>query len=288
MTETTPLINKKVIVKLIDRPFMKIKNKDHLVSNGFHDDAKKYLTCPLNDNGKGYKKVLTDEEQSYFEELFALDKGAMSPYKREDNYWDTFEVCLEKKDNYLHLDKPEDFIKYKVLLANKMICPSLKELEENHKATYIFVIITEDEVNYQEKETYDLTSKAYKLLGKLEDNKDKLKVILEAIECKHFTNVSIDFLRNKINVILKNDNKNINTKLFIKYAEDKYLDHKVFIRKCLDNGVLANKGGLYYTIDTNQPLSDGNNESTLENAAIYLANPKHQDLYLKLKAKLEA
>ena len=67
----------------------------------------------------------------------------MSMYKKENNFWsDAYpnginSVTLHKQDNYFDLSNPVDYIKYKILLANKnLIAPSLQVLEDRPKATY--------------------------------------------------------------------------------------------------------------------------------------------------------
>ena len=65
--------------------------------------------------------------------LWGLEYNALSIYKKVDNFWDDANeigiarVRLIKQDNYFDLANPEDFIKYKILLANKdFIAPSLR------------------------------------------------------------------------------------------------------------------------------------------------------------------
>ena len=64
----------------------------------------------------------------------------MSIYKKENNFWSDANpnginsVTLHKQDNYFDLSNPVDYIKYKILLANKnLIAPSLQVLEDNNQ-----------------------------------------------------------------------------------------------------------------------------------------------------------
>lgn len=288
MKEFNPLINKKVVVKIVEKAFLNITNQKHTLANGMHENSKRSFVVPVNANGT-YKSILTKEEQDFFEEYFNLEKGDMSVHKKNDNYWDDKNVVLGKFDNYLYLNNAEDYIKYKILLANdQVICPSMEDLHKRPKATYMYVLQSDEEIEKINRETTDLTLKAHLLLGKLQDEKDKLRVIIEELEGKPFaTTVSSSKLLDKMISILKSDKNLVMTKHFIKLCEDKLLDHKVFFRRCVDNSLVANKGSMYYTMDNNMPLCENGQEPTFEKAVMFLANPKHQDLYLKLKAKLE-
>lgn len=58
-----------------------------------------------------------------------LPYNALSIYKKEDNYWDNYQVRLGKGETPLNLSNPNDYINYKVLLANRdFIAPSLEAL----------------------------------------------------------------------------------------------------------------------------------------------------------------
>ena len=64
-----------------------------------------------------------------------LEYNALSVHKKVDNFWDDSndvgisKVRLTKQDTILDLTSPEDYIKYKILLANKdFIAPSLQAL----------------------------------------------------------------------------------------------------------------------------------------------------------------
>ena len=65
-----------------------------------------------------------------------LEYNALSVYKRENNFWDDSndigisKVALRKQDNYFDLSKPEDYIKYKILLANKNFIAASPQVPE--------------------------------------------------------------------------------------------------------------------------------------------------------------
>ena len=63
-----------------------------------------------------------------------LEINALSIYKKEDNYWENYRIRLTKQDTTLDLSYPEDFIKYKVLLANtNNIAKNVETLQDKPK-----------------------------------------------------------------------------------------------------------------------------------------------------------
>ena len=106
------------------------------------DSAVKTFTVPRLSSGM-YVNVLTDDEKACLEQIMNLEYNALSIYKKTDNFWDDSNdqaisrVRLTKQDNYLNLSDPEDYIRYKILLANKnYIAPSLEALQDAPKASY--------------------------------------------------------------------------------------------------------------------------------------------------------
>nr|DAU83986.1 MAG TPA: hypothetical protein [Crassvirales sp.] len=105
-----------------------VTNPKHILYGGMAENAVKYFTVPQLESGK-LVNVLTDDEKNFLEEIMGLEYNALSIYKKENNYWHNRQVRLLKQDNILDLSDPEQYIKYKILLANKdEIAPSLQVL----------------------------------------------------------------------------------------------------------------------------------------------------------------
>ena len=213
--------------------------------------------------------------------LWGLEYNALSIYKKVDNFWDDANeigiarVRLIKQDNYFDLANPEDFIKYKILLANKdFIAPSIKVLQDMPKVTYQFVIIAEGEETKSAKDNMSFTMRAYKEFGKVEDNIDILRTIVETIDGRPTApTVKLEFLQTKINNLIQADSK-----MFCSVITDPALETKVLIKRAIEAGIISNRGNyLYYKVD-NTPLCETNEEPTLNIAAKYLNSPKRQDL----------
>lgn len=283
------LRNERVIVRFVPRPNEKITDKKHELYGRMAGQSARTISTPMLASTGTYVNVLTDKEKDFLEHIMGLEKNALSIYRKVDNYWDdsntqgASKVILKKQDNYLNLADPEDYIKYKILLANKdLIAPSLKALEENRKATYQFVIIEEGEDTKAAKNSMNNTMMCYKEYGKVEDDIDILRHIIETVGGRPVATTSkLEFLQTKINELIQAD-----AKKFLKVITDPTLPNKVLLRKSINIGTVVRRGDYLYLRSDGKPLCEDNQEPTLEVAAKYLNNPKHQSIKFALEAEL--
>ena len=283
------LRNEVVLVKHIDKQTGLIKDPKHVLYGGMSENAKKTYTVPLLRSGV-FCNVLTKDEKDYLEYALGLEPNALSIYKTENNFWSTANpqgistVTLEKHDNRLDLSKPSDYIKYKILLANKdRIAPSIQELRNAPKATYEFVIVADSDRHKMATTRMTTTKQAYKVFGKIEDNPDIMRLIIETIEGRPVSkNTAIELLQTKIDDIIQS-----NAGIFLRVADDDYLNVKVVIKKAIDAGLIANRGNYLYIRETNTPMCEDGQEPTMNIAAVWLAHPKRQELKFSLEAKLK-
>lgn len=283
------LRNERVIVRHIPKLSGMITNPKHILYGGMADNATKIFTVPRLSSGM-YVNVLTDDEKAYLEYIMRLEVNALSIYKKVDNFWDDSNdkgisrVRLTKQDNYLNLSDPEDYIRYKILLANKnYIAPSLEALQDAPKASYQFVIISEGDETKNAKVNMSTTMKCYKEFGKIEEDADILRVIIETIDGRPLASTSkLEFLQTKANDLIQADSK-----IFLKVITDPMLPTKVLIKKSIEAGLISKRGNYLYLRSDNSPLCEANEEPTLNIAAKYLNNPRHQEVKFSLEAKLK-
>ena len=277
------LRQERILVRHIPKEGGMISNPKHILYGGMAENAIRYFTVPKLSSGM-YVNVLTDKEKEFLEEVMGLEYNTLSIYKKVDNYWENNMVRLIKQDNVLDLSDPEQYIKYKILLANKnFIAPSLEALTDYPKATYQFVIIAEGEETKTAKDNMSITMKCYKEFGKIENDIDMLRTLVETIDGRPTSaNVKLEFLQTKVNSLIQADSK-----LFLKTITDPYLPTKVLIKKAIEAGLISNRGNYLYLRQDNSPLCENNQEPTLSVASQYLNNPKHQDIKLTLEAKLK-
>lgn len=277
------LKKERIIVRHVPKESGIVRDPRHILYGGMADSAVRWFTLPRLSSGI-YVNALTDNEKAYLEEVMGLEYNALSIYKKVDNFWDNFQVRLTKQDNFLDLSNPDDYIKYKVLLANKdIIAPSLQVLQDRPKATYQFVIIQEGEETKNAKKEMSTTMQSYMGFGKIQDNPDVLRTIIETIDGRPMAKTTkLEFLQEKINKLIQADSK-----LFLKIITDPLLETKVLIKRAIEGGFISNRGGMLYLKSDGTPLCGDNEEPTLSIAAKFLSSAKNQELKFSLEAKLK-
>ena len=283
------LRKERVIIKLIPKATGMVQNPKHVLFGGMAESASRTFVVPRLLSGI-FINVLTDEEKEYLEEIMGLESNALSIYKKVDNFWDDSnteginKVTLHKQDNYLDLSVPEDYIRYKILLANKNnVAPSMQALQDYPKATYQFVIVSEGDADKQVVDKMNNTMKCYKEYGKYEDNIPLLKLVIETLDGRPISKyVKKEWIQSKINDLIQANNK-----MFLRTIEDPSLTTKVLIRESLEAGTVSKRGDYWYLRKDGTPLCEDNEEPTLNIAAKFLNQPKHQEVKFYLEAQLK-
>ena len=281
--KVNPLRNEKVYVRWVPRDNGLPKN--HAAYGGKVDGAYVRFVVPVLRSTNQYKNILTNAEKDYLEEVLGLDYNALSVYKKENNYWDNYQVRIENAKEGLHLDlnDPEDYIKYKVLLANSdLVAASVQERIDRPKATYQFEIVREAEEDTLETAKMDATMQSYKEFGKIENDLDTMRVLVELLDARPYSaNEKAVFLKSRISQLIQNDPKK-----FLAQITDPLLHAKVLIRRGTEVGVLTKRGDYYYLKSDNSPLCDAGEDPTLSVAARYLNLPTHQDIKFILESEV--
>ena len=283
------LRNERVIIRHIPKESGMVTNPKHILYGGMAENAVRTFVVPRLSSGV-FVNILTDSEKAFLEEVMGLEYNALSIYKKVDNFWDDSNessisrVRLTKQDNYLNLADPEDYIRYKILLANKdYIAPSLQALQDSPKATYQFVIISEGDETKSAKDNMSATMKCYKEFGKIENDINTLRVIVETIDGRPTApTVKLEFLQGRINALIQADSK-----IFLRVITDPMLSTKVLIKRAIEAGLISNRGNYLYLKSDNTPLCEVNEEPTLNIAAKFLNAPKNQEIKFALEAKLK-
>lgn len=282
------LRNERVCIRFVPRQSHMVTDPKHILYGGMADDATKTYVVPKLTTGT-YVNVLTNKEMAFLEEYMGMEKGALSVYKKVDNFWSDANpqginsVKLRKQDNYLDLSVPEDYIRYKILLANKeYIAPSPEVLEDRPKATYQFVIIEDSKQLNTAKRSMNITRECYMEFGKIENDVETLMTIVELMDGRNVSpNTNIDFLQTKIDSYIQS-----NPKGFLKVVKDETLPTKVLIRRSINAGNIIKRGDYLYLKSNGTPLCEDKEEPILSIAVKYINNPRHQDIKLGLEALL--
>ena len=277
-----PLRKERVIVRFVPKENDNIVDRKHVAFGGMMDGAVRGFTVPVLSNGT-YKNVLTDNEKTFLEEVLGLEVNGLSVYNKKDNYWDNFLIKLTKQDTILDLSDPEDYIKYKVLLANKdLIAPSMKQLREARRATYEYVIMEPNEEFSDSRNRVNNTMKCYEEFGAIKDKFDILRCIIETVDGRTVaSNTKIEFLQAKATDLIAS-----NPKLFLETITDPLLNTKVLIKKAVEANLISKRGEYYYFREDGSPLCGPNEDPTFTIAARYLSLPENQELKFAVEAKL--
>lgn len=257
-------------------------NPKHVLYGGMAETSTRTFVVPQLRSGV-LVDVLTKSEKDFLEDYLGMEDNALSVHKAENNFWKRFQVQLRKDSNILDLSKGLDYIKYKVLLANtNSIAPSIQALQDTPKATYEFVLIREADATKAVRTKLDNKKEAYKELGKIEGDKDTLRVVVETLtRTPVSSSMSVDDLAVKVDEFIDRD-----AKTFLRVVQDEYLPTKVLIRNAIEAGVISNRGGQLYLREDGRPLCE-NGEPTMSVAAAYLNMPKNSELKLMVEAKVK-
>lgn len=283
------LTNEIVIVRFIAKARGNITDPKHILYGNMAPKSKIKFPVPMLRSGF-YADVLTNEEKKFLEWKLGLEAGALGVYRRVDNFWDDSnpqgigKVELTKGDNYFDKSKPLDYIKLAILRKyDDIIAPSLQVFQDRPKATYKFVMISESDSAKDANLRVTSKAQAYKAFGKIEDDKDKLRVIIEILDGRPTAaNTKIEYLQGKIGELIET-----NTKLFLNVVNDPLLDNKVLIKKAIEAGIVANRGNYLYYKENNTPLCNNGEEPTLNIAAKFLSLPKNQELKFRIEAAVK-
>lgn len=249
---------------------------NHIISGGMLPNAKKRFCAPVQASNGVIVNVLTKEEKAFLEAETGLN---LSVY---GDFWKTFYVTLRKDDssNILELSNPIDYLKYKLLLSLKEdVAPSWDM--RNHSQSYQFVMTKEGEIQNEKKAKLDVKKEAFKAYGKIEDNKEKLVGVLKLLSNQPISsNSELSWIQGKVEEYVDSS-----PKAFLNVINDPYLKTKVLINKGVEKKLIIKKGNKYETVDGLELAEEGQIPSFV-NAVRYLENPKHQDVYLLLEAKI--
>lgn len=283
------LTNEIVIVRFIAKARGNITDPKHVLFGNMAPRSKVKFPVPMLRSGQ-YADVLTKEEKKFLEWKLGLEPNALSVYNRKNNFWDDSNqqgvgrVELIKGDNYFDKSKPLDYIKLAILRSySDIIAPSMQALQDKPKATYRFVMVSEKDSAKDANIRVTSKAQAYKEFGKIEGDKEKMRVVIELMDGRPTAaNSKVEYLQGKIGELIET-----NTKLFLSVVRDPLLDNKVLIKKAIEAGIIANRGNyLYYKAD-NTPLCSNGEEPTLNIAAKFLSLPKNQELKFTIEAKVK-
>ena len=159
------LKNETVIVRFLPKPSKEIKDPKHIAYGGKLEECYDYIAPPRLRKDK-LKNILTAEEKEGLEHLMNINLSVYSDFWKGYKKGGLFPIALGKRDVILQLDVPEQYIIWKVLLANEsLIANSL--LEVRNKGSFKYVLVKEKDVEKVNEDRTNNKEKAYSLFGEL-------------------------------------------------------------------------------------------------------------------------
>jgi len=240
-------------------------------------------SAPVGKNG-GIICPLNRSEIEYFEDPsksgMSHKSGDLSPYKKDNNFWKTYKVRLDKNPRTLKLDNPKEYIEYKLLLANSnAIAPSPKE--SKRKRTYKYMIVSEDHEVNTRLSTQAKLQEAYKFFGKIEDNEEEMKNFLKVYGKKVPEDAKSKWLKDQLGLVISE-----NLGAFLDIAKDADRKTKLIILEAVDAGII-NKDGRKFYLQGGEALSAPGDVPVMANAVKFLKAKKNQEILLEIKARLD-
>jgi len=274
------LPTEKVTIKFIkrNRGLAADVSDSHIISGGMIEGATRKFCVPLLRNG-GLKNVLTAQEKEFFEKDHFMGVN-LSIYS---DFWKNQYVSLEKLDTILDLSIPEDYLKYKILLAwDDVIAPSLDEFKSKNKGTYQFYITRTGEELKDRSKKLDAIKTAWKSYYKIEDNREILISIIYLLTGKKISdNSTMKFINTEVETLV-----DTRTKDFLNLVEDPNFETKTLIALAENAGIVLKRNGKYETVDGLTLAKDGEIAS-LQNAVKYLIDPKNQEVRELIEARVK-
>jgi len=273
------LPNDVVTVKFVKRKKGLAANVEdnHVISGGMLSGAKIKYCAPIERNG-AIANVLTKEEKDYLE--VKMGGQNLSVY---GDFWKNFFVSLFKDDanNKFYMDNPLDYISVRVLESWKdEIAPNWKA--RNDKQTYKFVITREDEEFKEKKAKLDVKKEAWKVYGRIEDDKERLLGILKLLSNQPISADSkLDWIQGKLETSLDG-----NPTAFLNVVQDPALEVKMLIGKAVDLGIIKIRNNKYKTVD-GLDLCEADETASFDNAVKYLNNVKNQEVKALIEARID-
>jgi hypothetical protein len=278
VTSTFELPNEVIIVKYINRRRGMAANVEanHVISGGMLSNAVRKFSAPIQRNGS-IKNVLTNEEKLFLEDATGLD---LSIY---GEFWNNYYVKLGKEDagNRFDTSSPMDYISLKILQSLSKDEIALSWADRNKNQTYQFAITREEEEMLESKGKYDAKKEAFKLYGKIEEDKERLLGVYKLLTNKLVSKEStLSWLQHKIEEIIDQTPSS-----FVNVISDKAFYTKMLINSGVEANVITKAGNKYSTVDGLE-LCNAGEVATFDNAVKYLDAPKNQEVRSIVEAKI--
>lgn len=269
----------KVRYKYIPKKVFGVTDKRHPLYDGKLDGSVDTFAVLQDPTGK----FLIDIPAAHLAKLekeMALDEGSLNVNNRKNSFLHELNVEVPKFGVTLDLEDPFSYLTDGILKAyNNVFAPSLKE--KANKASYRYVRVEGDEETDMILEISDNRKSAYKLLGTLEESRERMIIALLNDGRRLSSAITDKDLRRQVNSMAEEDYSK-----FIRTLSDPQFTIKGILGMAVILGIVEVSRGLYF-YDT-QPLAPKGELATMEVACKYLMDPTNGSLKMTIsKAALD-
>lgn len=239
-------------------------------------DKCKTVICVNPDKNTGILKTgLTDEEARELEKKLNYPSGHLSP---NSEFWIDYKIAIGTEDKIIDRSTAQGELEYKVLCARKIVAKDQSELRVNPHAEFLMYDqeLEADESNRKRKKKIE----AIKIFAEL--STEEMKDILIAYGKKP------DEMSPKVIEDVLGQEVELDPNKFVSIAKDDNFQHKVFINKCINAGILRKRGSMITVVNATDEM-DGKDVIgvDIEDAVRFIKDPKNNAFYLSIKKQLQ-
>lgn len=255
-------------------------NSRHVLRDGMLDGANTRFTVRRDPMSGRYILPLTDEEKEYISKGLNIAVEELNPNIRDNPFFKGIEIEMPKHGLRLSLIDPMQFLYDKVLQTyDNIIAKGLSNTKR--KPSFRFVRVDETEETDIYLEVSDKRKEAYKLLGALEENRNRMLMYILNSGRRVNPQISTKELRKQVNQLVEDSY----TK-FINVLEDPHFEVKGLINMATITGVIEERRGLYFF--QQEPLAAKGKSPTILNACDFLEDKTNGNVRLEIsKATLD-
>jgi len=279
--EELVLENREIVVKPIIR--------DHPFFKKGHDGEHTYSRCwksyglPVQLSTRSYANPFkSKEEQHAFEEIFNLDKNALTPNNLHSPFWGKFSITMAKDDLTLNLANPDHALMFRVLNVEPHFCPIDGDREN---IEFIYELIDEKYANETAIDIHQKKVDAYAALARVTKSEQKMIDLLRLLDADIPKNASVKLLASRLSAIIEQTEKikgikNIDN--FLEAVNDPQGIMKLFVFDAIAAGEIKVEAG-DYRLTENQELIG----SSLQKAVDYFTSTKNQEKKLLIQERIK-
>lgn len=267
----------KVMFRYMPRRVYGITNPKHVLYDGKNDSSIDTFYVLRDETGR-WKLSLSETEENWIMDELNLDPGDLNTNDKNNEYLKSIAIEMPKHGISLNTERAFDLLTERVLIAyNNVFSPNSKS--KKNKASYRYVRLKENEETQIYLEEADLKKTVYKLLGKLEDSRERMIMYILNTKVRLNPRIPTSDLRKMVNISAERD-----PKVFTKTLDDPLFTEKGLLNMGVILKVIEIKSNFYYYDDI--PLAFEGTVATLQNAATFLADKTNGDINLAISEKV--